>query len=211
MWDWFINIGGVISSSMAIVYIILFIKYKFYDKNTTLKINVYSTLTDGYKHALKSSPEDVRKYFLKTFPIEVTSIVHNEFISEKRKNIIAELILSEPNNIAFVIGSDDHDIKISNIYSREGKVIKPLQIIERKDVPNKNPEEVRKGHLYLMKGDYVAILTQEFGYESSQKIELVVRGHKILYVLTPNLRIGVTNYINAKNTFISFIKTFSKF
>ena len=42
--EWFVNIGGTISSILVIIYIIILIKYILFDKTTTLKVNVYATL-----------------------------------------------------------------------------------------------------------------------------------------------------------------------
>ncbi|EUH11046.1 hypothetical protein O791_02868, partial [Staphylococcus aureus M0059] len=36
---------------------------------------------------------------------------------------MAEITLTNPNKLAVVIGSDEHDIKILNIYNREGNKI----------------------------------------------------------------------------------------
>lgn len=202
--QWFINIGGTISSIIVILHIIFFLKYKFIDKSSTLKINIYSTLTEHYKEALRNNPEYVREYFLKTFPIDRAKIIPNEFISEKRKNILAEIILTNPNNLAVIVGSEEYDIKILNIYDSENNKIIPLEVQERRDTPNKNQEEIKKGQIILNKGDYISILTQEFGYESSQKIEIEVKGHKEIIVLTPNQRHGSINYIKAKNTIKSY-------
>ena len=46
--QWFINIGGIISSIVAIIYFI-FLKYKFLDKTSTIKVNIHSTLKEHYK------------------------------------------------------------------------------------------------------------------------------------------------------------------
>ncbi|WP_241958517.1 hypothetical protein [Staphylococcus equorum] len=203
--EWFINIGGTISSLVAIFYFLMFFKYKFVDKTTTLKVNIYSTLTEHYKEALSSNPEDVRKYFLKTFPINETQIIPNEFISEKRRNIIAEISLTNPNNLAVIVGSDDNAIKILNFYDSKGKIIDPIKVEEREDIPNKDPNVINKGQLNLDKGNYVSILIREVGYESAQKMEIKIRGHKEIIVLTPNQKHGAIKYIHPKNTIKSYI------
>ena len=94
---------------------------------------------------------------------------------------MAEIILTNPNKLAVVIGSDEHDIKILNIYNREGNKIEHINVNKRKDMPTKNQTEIEKGQLKLNKGDYIAILTQEFGENGEQEIEIEVDGHKKLY------------------------------
>lgn len=200
-----ILLGRTFTSLLGCIQILLLIKYLFIDKSTTLTVNVYSTLTDHYYNALKTSPDEVRQYFLKTFPIKETEIIPNEFISEKRKNIIAEISLTEPNTLAIIIGSDDYDIKILNIYDKKNNKINPIRVHEREDIPTKNQKEINKGQLYIHKGKYVALLTQAFGSEAEQKVELKINGHKILIDLTTDQKHGAKKYIQAKNTLKSYI------
>ena len=204
--DWLINIGGLVSSLGVIFYILLFFKYKFFDKTTTLKVNIYSTLTEHYKEALAKKPEEIRNYFLNTFPIEETDIIPNEFISKKKNDIIAEIKLTEPNRLAIVIGSDDSDIKILNFYDKDGNEITPIKVEDRQDMPTTKKEEINKGQLELDKGKYVSVLTQEFGPSSAQKVKIKIEGHKKEILLAPNLKNGATQYIQAKNTLCSYIK-----
>jgi len=204
--DWLINIGGILSSSTAIFYILLFFKYKFFDKTTMLKVNIYSTLTEHYEEALAKDPEKIRNYFLEKFPIKRTEIIPNEFISEKRKDIIANISLTEPNRLAIIIGSDDSDIKILNFYDKDGNKITPIKTDDRQDMPTIKQEEINKGQLKLDKGKYVTILTQEFGPLSAQEMEIKIEGHKEKILLAPNLRHGASQYIQAKNTLYSYIK-----
>ena len=181
--EWFVNIGGTISSILVIIYMIILIKYILFDKTTTLKVNVYATLTEHYHEALTKTPEEIKNYFQNKFPIGKTEIIPNEFIAEKRK-IMAEIILTNPNKLAVVIGSDEHDIKILNIYNREGNKIEHINVNKRKDMPTKNQTEIEKGQLKLNKGDYIAILTQEFGENGEQEIEIEVDGHKNYIVIS---------------------------
>ncbi|SUM14368.1 hypothetical protein [Staphylococcus epidermidis] len=50
-------------------------------------------------------------------------------------------------------------------------------------MPTKNQTEIEKGQLKLNKGDYIAILTQEFGENGEQEIEIEVDGHKKNYIV----------------------------
>lgn len=204
--EWLINIGGIASSLTVIFYILLFLKYKLIDKKTTLKVNIYSTLTENYNEALSKEPAEIRKYFLDKFPIEKTEIIPNEFISKKSGDIIANISLTEPNNLAVVIGSDNSDIKILNFYDENGNKITPVNVSDRQDIPTKKQDEIKKGQLKLDKGKYVAILTQEFGPSSAQKVKIKIEGHKEKIILAPNLKHGATQYIQAKNTLSSYIK-----
>ena len=204
--NWLINIGGIASTLTIIFYFLLFFKYKFYDKKTKLKINIYSTLTEHYRNALSKKPEEIRKYFLETFPMQETAIVPNEFISEKRKDIIANIKLTDPSNLAIIIGSDDNNIEILNFYDKNGKKIKPKSVEERQDMLTKEPKKIKKGQLKLEKGKYVAILTQELGPSSACKVKLKVEGHKVKEILAPNLKHGAKQYVTAKNTLRSYIK-----
>lgn len=203
--EWFINIGGIISSIGAIVYFLLFLKYKFLDKTSTVKVNIHSTLKEHYQMALATSSEEVRQNFIDMFPIDKTDIIHNELISDKRKNIIVEVALSEENNLVVIIGSDEHDIKVINFYDKDNKKIKPFSIKERTDIGQKNSKKIQHGQLTLNKGEYISVLTQEFGPESSKKIKIEIEGHKSLVVLTPNLKHGSQKYLLVKNTIKSFI------
>ncbi|EUT16493.1 hypothetical protein, partial [Staphylococcus aureus] len=81
--EWFVNIGGTISSILVIIYMIILIKYILLDKTTILKVNVYATLTEHYREALTKTPEEIKNYFQNKFPIGKTEIIPNEFIAEK--------------------------------------------------------------------------------------------------------------------------------
>ncbi|BBD93670.1 hypothetical protein [Staphylococcus caprae] len=206
--QWFINIGGIISSIVAIIYFIFFLKYKFLDKTSTIKVNIHSTLKEHYKKALATSPREVRQKFLEMFPIDKTDIIHNELIAEKRKDIIVEVVLSKENNLVVIIGSDEHDIKVINFYDKDNNKIKPKDFYERTDIGQKNSKKIQQGKLTLNKGEYIAIFTQEFGPESSKKVKIEIEGHKSLIILAPNLKHGTQKYILVKNTIRSFISKY---
>lgn len=209
--EWFVNIGGTISSILVIIYMIILIKYILFDKTTTLKVNVYATLTEHYHEALTKTPEEIKNYFQNKFPIGKTEIIPNEFIAEKKRKIMAEIILTNPNKLAVVIGSDEHDIKILNIYNREGNKIEHINVNKRKDMPTKNQTKIEKGQLKLNKGDYIAILTQEFGENGEQEIEIEVDGHKKTISLSPlHMNPNPTNYIEVKNNIKSYIIKYLK-
>ncbi|MBM6176111.1 hypothetical protein RJB92_09225 [Staphylococcus hominis] len=124
---------------------------------------------------------------------------------------MAEIILTNPNKLAVVIGSDEHDIKILNIYNREGIKIEHININKRKDMPTKNQTEIEKGQLKLNKGDYIAILTQEFGENGEQEIEIEIKGHKKIISLSPlQMSPEPTNYIEVKNNIKSYIIKYLK-
>lgn len=209
--EWFVNIGGTISSVIVILYIIILIKYIFIDKTTILKINVYATLTPRYKEALMNSPEKIKNGFYNRFPIDKTEIIPNEFIAEKKRDIMAEIILTNPNKLAVIIGSDEHNIKLLNIYNREGNKIEHVKVKERKDMPIKNREKIEKGQLELNKGDYIAILTQEFGENGEQKVEIEIEGHRKTISLSPiQMNKSATNYMEFKNSIKSYIIKYLK-
>lgn len=124
---------------------------------------------------------------------------------------MAEIILTNPNKLAVVIGSDEHDIKILNIYNREGNKIEHINVNKRKDMPTKNQTEIEKGQLKLNKSDYIAILTQEFGENSEQEIEIEIEGHKKIISLSPlQMSPNPTNYIEVKNNIKSYIIKYLK-
>lgn len=126
---------------------------------------------------------------------------------------MAEIILTNPNKLAVVIGSDEHDIKILNIYNREGIKIEHINVNKRKDMPTKNQTEIEKGQLKLNKGDYIAILTQEFGENGEQEIEIEIeiKGHKKIISLSPlQMSPEPTNYIEVKNNIKSYIIKYLK-
>ncbi|WP_235428930.1 hypothetical protein [Staphylococcus hominis] len=78
-------------------------------------------------------------------------------------------------------------------------------------MPTKNQTEIEKGQLKLNKSDYIAILTQEFGENSEQEIEIEIEGHKKIISLSPlQMSPNPTNYIEVKNNIKSYIIKYLK-